>query len=350
MNFRTIFPMFSLIVAVNARFFTILNQCSHTVWFGFVSGATSPTIIPPNNNYELAPFGGRSVVDIPAAGWSGVIAGRTNCTDAGCVTADCAGGKKGCVHGFQPPATQAEFTVQNSDTDFYDIEIINGINLPVSITPSVGSQENKPYWCGSPGAVKPSAGLGACSWDLKPPLLEYNWVENGGNTCVSDRDCGGGTMCGLSFNPGHQQLLQLTCGHLLGYWSANQICGIQRDYGAPFYCSDRPKGQEELTWWNLFACVDVGSCYQPGALNTCCGCANWNEEGIAVPGPSYTGQCENKNSNWVDVVKPTLWWLKSACPSAYSYPFDDMSSTFTCSSIAPNGANTVDYTITFCPK
>lgn len=154
----------------------------------------------------------------------------------------------------------------------------------------------------------------------------------------------------MSFNPGHQQLLQLTCGKTLGYWSANQICGIQPDYGAPFYCSDHPKGQEELTWWNLFACVGVGSCYQADAPATCCGCVNWNEDGINIPNATYTEQCKNQNPNWVEGVKPTLSWLKSACPSAYTYPFDDMSSTFTCSSLEPSGANVVDYTITFCPK
>lgn len=346
MKFLLIVSFFAL---VQSRSFVLVNQCPQTVWFGLVPGSTSPSIVPPNNDYELAANGGKTIVDIPSSGWSGVISGRTECTDSGCITADCGGGKGGCIHGFAQPATQAEFTVQNTGTDFYDVEVINGVNLPISITPSINSNGSNPYWCGSPGAVKPSAGLGACTWDLKPPLPEYNWVENGGNACTSDNDCGSETVCGLSFNPGYQQLLQLKCGRQLGYWSANQICGVQRDYGAPFYCSDRPKGQESIIWWNLYACVDVGSCYQNGADSTCCGCVNWNEDGLTVPGPEYTEQCKSKNSNWVDVVKPTLSWLKQACPSAYTYPYDDMSSTHTCSSFV-NGANVVDYTITFCPK
>lgn len=345
----TLLASLTVFAIASARTFTVVNQCQQTVWFGFVSGYGSPTITPPNNNFELSANGGRTVVDIPTSGWSGVIAGRTNCSDSGCVTADCGGGKGACIHGFQQPATQAEFTVNNAGTDFYDVEVINGVNLPVSITPSVSSTSDKPYWCGSPGAKRASAGLGDCSWDLKPPLSEYNWVENGGNSCNSDNDCGAGTVCGLSFNPGYQQLLQLKCGKLLGYWSANQICGVQRDYGAPFYCSDRPKGQESITYWNLYACVDVGSCYQNGADSSCCGCVNWSDEGLAVPGAQYTEQCKNKNPNWVDVVKPTLSWLKEACPSAYTYPYDDMSSTHTCNSMV-NGANVVDYTITFCPN
>jgi hypothetical protein len=343
----------SSLSVVYGRKFTIVNQCSQTVWYGFLSGFGSAAIGPDNGNYELAPNGGRSVATIPDAGWSGVIAGRTNCTDSGCVTADCGGGKGACTHGFQPPATQAEFTIVQNGVDFYDVEVINGVNLPVSVTPTVSAAANNPYFCGAPGSVTPSAGLGGCSWDLKPPLAEYNWVENGGNACKSDNDCSSspGTVCGLSFNPGYQQLLQLKCGRLLGYWSADQICGVQRDYGAPFYCNDPLKGQENLINWNLYACVDIGSCYQQDAASTCCGCVNWDEEGLPVPkSPTYTEQCKNRNQVWVDMVKPTLSWLKKACPTAYTYPYDDMSSTFTCNSMSNEGVNTVEYTITFCPK
>ncbi len=135
----TLLTSLTVFAIASARTFTVVNQCQQTVWFGFVSGYGSPTITPPNNNFELSSNGGRTVVDIPTSGWSGVIAGRTNCSDSGCVTADCGGGKGACVHGFQQPATQAEFTVNNGGTDFYDVEVINGVNLPVSITPSVSS-------------------------------------------------------------------------------------------------------------------------------------------------------------------------------------------------------------------
>ncbi len=44
---------------------------------------------------------------------------------------------------------------------------------------------------------------------------------------------------------------------------------------------------------------------------------------------------------------PWLRYLKDACPTAYTYPFDDATSTFTCQP----GATTppVAYAITFCP-
>src|SRR5262249_9279347 len=144
-------------------------------------------------------------------------------------------------------------------------------------------------------------------------------------------------------------LLQKTCGRLLGYWTADQICGIQRNYGAPFNCSQTlPAPQNNLTWWNLFACVGVGSCYASGAGTNCCGCVNWDQIGIPVPPGPTTAQCVNQNPNWVNGVLPGLSWLKKACPTVYTYPFDDMSSTFTCQQMV-NGTNAVNYTITFCP-
>ena len=93
----------------------------------------------------------------------------------------------------------------------------------------------------------------------------------------------------------------------------------------------------------------MGSCYQDGADSSCCGCANWEEEGIPVPSFPDTQRCKNKNPVWADRIKTSLSWLKRACPTAYTYPFDDMSSTFTCKNMI-NGVNSVNYRITFCPE
>lgn len=41
--------------------------------------------------------------------------------------------------------------------------------------------------------------------------------------------------------------------------------------------------------------------------------------------------------------------MKKACPTAYTYPYDDMSSTFTCKNVI-DGVNSVNYEITFCPQ
>lgn len=375
--------------AAGTRTFTFVNNCSQPVWFGLSGGSAQSKLTgslcnsnsdcnpgsscvqtgnikqcfwvnpqPANGNYQLAAKGGTNQITIPITDnadiiWSGVIAGRTACTADGCQTADCGNGPGSCLpsRGFSQPATQAEFTLSAKNVDFYDVEVINGVNLPIQMTPSVPAIATAPYTCGSPGATKASSPLlGACTWQLTPPSNDYRWVKNGGNACSVDSDCQGASVCGLSFNPGQNPLLKKSCGPLLGYWTANQVCGIQRDYGAPFNCAQPLAApQNNLTMWNLQACVDIGSCYQPDANATCCGCANWNQMGISVPAAPYTEQCRSQNPTWVSAVQPTLQWLKKACPTVYTYPFDDMSSTFTCANMQ-NNVNTVNYTITYCPE
>ena len=181
--------------------------------------------------------------------------------------------------------------------------------MGISFGPT-NTKGSKTYQCGTPGAKHPNTKHGSCDWNLKPPSNDYNWVTAGGNHCSADADCKDST-CGISFNPGHADLLQKTCGRQLGFWTADQVCGLIPNYGAPFNCQAQlPAPDAGLTTWNLYACVGVGSCYQPGAAEGCCGCANWDEEGVAVPSFPDTEKCKNKNGIWNDRVKGTLKWLK----------------------------------------
>jgi hypothetical protein len=54
-----------------------------------------------------------------------------------------------------------------------------------------------------------------------------------------------------------------------------------------------------------------------------------------------SGEYGNPNT-----CKPTAYsqFFKNACPRAYSYAYDDATSTFTC------GGGGTDYSITFCPN
>lgn len=221
------------------------------------------------------------------------------------------------------------------------------MHIPISMGPT-NVKGGSAYKCGTPGAKHPTTHVGGCSWNFNPPHPEFNWVTAGGSHC--DSSCGNGETCGLSFNPGHADLLQKTCGKHLGYWSADQVCGLIPNFGAPFNCHEQlPAPNQGLTNWNLYACVGVGSCYQNGAGNNCCGCVNWNEEGLNVPGYPETEKCKNKNPVWDSHIKNSLKWMKQGCPTAYTYPYDDISSTFTCQNIQ-GGVSVVDYQITFCPN
>lgn len=159
------------------RVITFKNYCSNPVWFGFAGGASTNRYysgaqcnsnsdcfsgttcvqtgaikqcfwnnpVPSNGNYKLV-YGQSNSVSIPISSedynivWSGAIAGRTNCNanTNSCDTADCGAGPNGCKpsQGFNQPATQAEVTFQKKDNDYYDVEIINGVNIPVSMGPN----------------------------------------------------------------------------------------------------------------------------------------------------------------------------------------------------------------------
>lgn len=67
---------------------------------------------------------------------------------------------------------------------------------------------------------------------------------------------------------------------------------------------------------------------------------------------TYTGTCGPTNANWTDAIdsissggRNFLETFKAACPSAYSYQFDDVASNWSCTSTANE---LVGYTVTFC--
>jgi hypothetical protein len=282
----------------------------------------------------------------PVAGqstqWSGNLWARTGCdaSGQGCATGECgsASGQPCPVgHGGAPPVALAEFTLSNQSvanpaSDFYDVSIINGINVPVSMAPFPGTfaaHAGDPYSCGSPGAPTAAAPLGGCSWNVQPTVGgvdETTWV----------RDVRSGSFA-------------RSCGVAVGWWTADQICGTDPTFGAPFDCAATVANHDgsSSTYTNLFACngAQAQSCYSAGASVDCCGCGTDSAGWPGVLGAGFA--CSNDNPSWEAHAAPWLLYLKKACPTAYTYPFDDATSTFTCQP----GASTppVAYTVTFCP-
>ena len=62
-----------------------------------------------------------------------------------------------------------------------------------------------------------------------------------------------------------------------------------------------------------------------------------------------TDSCANVNPYWLSGVLPTLHWVKAGSPGSYSFPYDDESSTFLCST-SLTGSNRMSYEIEFCPQ
>lgn len=401
---------FSILSSASTRTFIFENQCPYDVWMAFVGGGqingcatdtdcdNKPNVIPgtfacdptanagagicnwknptpPGGDYKVAANGGTKNVTLienmyPISAtqhlvWSGVIGGRTSCTSTGCSTGDCGGGQGGCPvgRGLNQPAQQAEPTFQQ-ESDFYDITGINGINIPMSIEPQgVTRDAFNPYTCGAPGItvdqISTGGTIGACTWDFVLPSNNYIWVANGGVNCAVNADCNqaGGEACGLSQSNIVLNSVQKTCGIFEGYWTADQVCGINSSYSqAPYFCSSPATNG---TFTNMYQCSGTGynqSCYNSSGSTTCCGCQNWQEAptNILLPSdPAIVPQCNttgNNSSNgvWITNALPTLGWYKAACPPFYVYPFDDKSSTFSCTN-NPNGINSTNYKITYCP-
>lgn len=301
-----------VVAGVHSATFTFTNNCPFTVWPGTLTGAGKPQL--SSTGFELAPQGSSSL-DAPD-GWSGTPAGtksyalqirlsplkekkklikyyfknfilhfsngnkstyifqliivnfiygvkflflllnfsgcvisgrlwgRSQCSTSSsgqftCGTGDCASGQITCNGaGAVPPTSLVELTLaSDGGQDFYDVSLVDGFNLPLSLTPQGGS--------GGCSSTSCSANVNS----VCPPELAVKGSDGSVIACKS--------AC-LAFN-------------------------------RPDYCC-------------------TGSFGNPQS-------------------------CPPSNYSKI---------FKGQCPQAYSYAYDDKSSTFTCSG-RPN------YAITFCP-
>lgn len=397
-----------------SRTVTFVNDCNFDVWFSLNGGAMAgspncssnasvcPTgtacnasnglcywqnYAPINNNYKLTASGGQNTVTIPLTSadpvvqWSGNFSASTLCDgSSSCGQASCQnnGGSTSCAvaQGFSQPATQAEITMLANGADSYDVEVINGFHLPISMVPGPYVSANN-YNCGSPGSNTASNGFGACAWTsgATPPGNGYIWVASGGSPCnINSPSCStGGQLCGL--DAGFNQV----CGNFLGFWTANQVCAssnVPTGIRSYFNCdtalpANFPAGS---TVKQIMACSvpkgDIAptfnSCYlnytssSAADIAQCCGCVDWwdaAQTGGTTIGSNSTAQSCTKpgassaqtDPQWTQYVMSGIKWIKKACPSAYTYPFDDATSGFSCTNNLSGASNSVGYTITFCP-
>eukprot|EP00903_Cladosiphon_okamuranus_P015353 g14179.t1 len=334
--------------------------------------------------------------------WSGTMWASTGCQrTVGCETATCLR-NVGYQDGFCPPSTgptgpvtKAEFTLVDTGVDYYDITTIDGVNLPVEMLPDPESEplerDEDPYWCSNPGGVSSmSDALEGCSWDFDPSQVDgfedqdmssyLRWVKNDGlfTDCEVDSDCddvegeGVGTdlKCGALFgmdalNGGvTEEMFPRKCGSSLGWHSANKICGGSKGKplgyfpnSFPFMCEEKTMQVigDNSTQSDLYGCAGPYyglSGYSKNSDDTACGCPDWVAEGINAP-VNEGSSCASNNPFWTALSLPWLKFLKTACPTAYCFPYDDHSSTFVCRNEDKNndhaGKNSMSYIINFCP-
>ncbi|XP_021820309.1 glucan endo-1,3-beta-glucosidase-like [Prunus avium] len=131
------------------------NHCPYTVWPATLTSDGKPQL--STTGFKLASHGNFHL-DTPVP-WNGRFWARTGCsTDASgkfvCTTADCGSGQVTCNgKGGIPPATLAEFNIPaGRGQDFYDVSLVDGFNLPMSVTPHGGTGTCKTGSC--PANVK----------------------------------------------------------------------------------------------------------------------------------------------------------------------------------------------------
>lgn len=215
----------------SARTFTIINNCQETIWPGITPGENFN-----GGGFELKP--GQSIVLNAPVGWSGRIWGRSGCkfdkNGVGlCQTGRCGTTLK-CSASGETPATLAEFTLAR--LDFYDVSLVDGFNLPITVTPINGTG---------------NCSIAGCDGDLR-------------KTCPSE----------LAYKSNGKVV---GCRSACDVFNTDEYC-CRGVYGNPVICQ-----------------------------------------------PTYYSKK-----------------FKEACPTAYSYAYDDPTSIFTCSG--------TDYVITFCAK
>ncbi|XP_072958423.1 protein P21-like [Typha angustifolia] len=146
-----LFPLFLLVSLSTAATFTVINQCSYTVWAAAV----------PGGGRQLN-SGETWVLNVNAGTTGGRIWARTGCSFDGngngqCQTGDC-GGKLACTAYGVPPNTLAEFGLNQFDNlDFFDISQVDGFNVPMNFLPTSGSCSKGPHCSADVTSQCPSA-------------------------------------------------------------------------------------------------------------------------------------------------------------------------------------------------
>mmetsp|Transcript_26939 Transcript_26939/g.64118 ORF Transcript_26939/g.64118 Transcript_26939/m.64118 type:complete len:480 (-) Transcript_26939:92-1531(-) len=216
--------------------------------------------------------------------------------------------------------------------------------------------------------------LSACPWefskrlqalgqaDISPLLMQ---VDGGYGYCRTHADCQGqDIVCGQVaktvwdwvarvYRPTTQ--ITMECGHRIGMWSVYQLCvwsGNTYRSPAPFDgLIDCP------SMHYMFACAGPApwttTCYNNvPAGGECCGCANWTEA-LGIPIPEGGKGCQGASQTWQATAQPFYEILKAGCPTAYTFAFDDETSTFTCRTAESQEDDTIPnragYNITLCP-
>ncbi|KAK3497646.1 thaumatin family-domain-containing protein [Neurospora hispaniola] len=283
----------------------ITNSCPDTIWPGI---GTQNGIGPEVGGFELTP--GETKPLFVSPDWQGRVWGRTNCSfnndgtgpsnlngvngnGAACMTGDCFG-RLNCEFTGQVPVTLAEFNLLggiNSDQTFYDISLVDGYNLPLGI--------------------------------IYIPAANTTWIPPNLTNCVCIASAG-------FLDPPSRSGLYYTNKTFPIPWESDQTnpsvggwCPWDLQEYPPSKPGDGiyPYPDDSIQRPVFDPCLSA--CAATGNPEDCC-TGKYDDPSVCIP------SLYSENA-------------KTVCPDAYSYAFDDQTSTF----IIPNGGG---WEVVFCPR
>ncbi|KAI1779338.1 thaumatin family protein [Hypoxylon cercidicola] len=269
----------------------ITNNCGETLWPGIRSQHGDP---PESQGFELGPGETRRQTVGPT--WQGRIWGRTNCTTSGdtatCSTGDCFG-KLDCEYSGAVPVTLAEFNLAGGVTGrqtFYDISLVDGYNLPIGVV--YHPADNTSY--------------------IPPNLVNPSCIGTPGFLAAFSKT--GLTYTNATYPMPYEDLT--SNADLAGWcpWDLQAFLPVKPGDGVYPYPDDNIQRPV------FDPCKSA--CAAGGRPEDCC-TGDYDDPWVCEP-----SQYSNN--------------AKAVCPDAYSYAFDDQTSTF----IIPSGGG---WEVVFCP-
>lgn len=273
----------------------VTNQCQDDLWPAILTDAGNG---PGTSGFHLA--GGASQSFSVSADWKGRVWARTNCSTNGiggamCTTGDC--GQLQCQGAGQPPATLAEFTYAGANNQaFYDLSLVDGYNIPMGII-SLLSESNNPNLT-----------------DIPPNMMNPICVASAGLigavSDTSDQSFGSNASYPIPLEQ------TVTPSFVEGWCPFPLLLLPPQRPGNGIY----PYPDDNIQRPLFSPCLSA--------------CAKWSADRYCC-----TGSYDSPSS-----CQPSYYstQAKKVCPDAYSYAFDDQTSTF----IIPQGGG---FEVVLCP-
>jgi hypothetical protein len=333
------------------RTFSFKNSCQEPVCVGYLGQSASTAGGSYDGGFQLT-AGASTTKQFPGDWISGRLWPRTGCDSkcTNCQTGDC--GAMSCTRSGDNPASLFEISMDKTvGYDTYDGSLVDGYNVPISVTPTSGSRVpgvDPKYDCTPNSCPSTQLSMANC-----PPELIKKDSNNNPVGCYS--------LCHAISDPKNQAILDQRC-------KSGAISGCPGGYNdllknKDLYCcscgdpkAGCPTSQlptDPKTGTPINGCAIDGTQKESvSTIKQCCnfGCSPLSDPGKSLPTdespvcstanwPTPSGFCQNKGITTAECTYPNLF--KKQCPDFYSWQFDDIKSTYQCLNS--------DYEVEFCP-